>query len=235
MTKLVLNKAIFESNSAMQFCLNSHFQRELCYEPSHLQSLCKIFPITLAKFVRLKVSVAESLMNDETLGEVHIIYIPRDPRATMHSRWNVIKWCKGPECDREAVLCEDMDTDLTNLYALRKEYPDRVHMLRYEDITIQPKNMTPKMLDVFNLDFSDEIQHYLEEHTTIDLQRKTYRLSERRVWGWTNEMEWNQVQKVQEVCSDVMERFGYIPATDENITYSKTIRPFPDAEQFSLF
>lgn len=56
---------------------------------------------------------------------VRIIYLIRDPRATMASR-NTRPWCFSyDDCDDPTVLCNDLEMDYYAAQRLLSSYPDR--------------------------------------------------------------------------------------------------------------
>lgn len=221
MSKLNINKVVLESNPSFQFCLNSQYERQLCYDPNHLEAICKMFPITLMKLVRMKVDILHSLLEKISDEDFHVIYLVRDPRGTMSSRWNKskIKWCKGKDCESEDIVCEDMDDDLTAIYGLKLIYPDRVHIIRYEDIAMNPQYMVSKLVQVLGMNAHEDMWTFIDEHTTVEMpMRKTYRVSKDRVTAWSKEMLKPKLDKVQKSCSKVMKRYGYYPVYDGNYT-----------------
>lgn len=232
MRKLVGNKYIFESSPVFDTCKATSYERKMCYDSKHLESICKMFPISLLKFVRLPVSLMERLLTELNDPNIHVIFLARDPRAVMSSRWNIQKtrWCKSIDCYSAKLMCNDMDSDLTATYKLRQLFPKQVHFLRYEDVALKPQEMSVKMIDALGIDFSSEISRYLKEHTTSNkMVSKTYRDSQSRVMAWSSEMDYEHMMYVQNNCTNVMERFGYFPTLKREFTLDDVMVPFPGA------
>lgn len=182
------------------------------------------------KFVRLPVQLLNEVISDPGMGDLHILFLSRDPRAIMNSRWNKKKtpWCTSIDCFSAQLLCNDMDSDLSEIYRLRKIYPGKIHFLRYEDVALDPEKMATKILDEFGIEFREEIKAYLKSHTSANnLNKKTIRQSETRVLAWASEMEFENVLKVQHDCAEVMPRFGYLPTASENFTLNDILEPMP--------
>ena len=204
---------ILESSQVMTLCKTRG--RDFCYQPEYLTKLCKLFPITLIKFVRLSVEVFGSLIAELSSDDFHVIYLSRDPRAIMNSRWNnypSTTWCvNGSECTSALVLCQDMDNDLTAAFKLQDMYPGRVHILRYEDLALSPSEKAVQLFDALGLHFGNEAQLFISEHTEVDdPNSKIVRDSGKRVTAWMNEMTAMQMLEVQRSCSGTLERYGYI-------------------------
>ena len=98
-----------------------------CTDAKFLQKVCPLFPVNLIKTVRLPLADAERLIRDTG---VKVIYLVRDPRGVMESRWTA-KWCQDPchstqECNRCAdELCQLYTANLRAEQKLAKQYPER--------------------------------------------------------------------------------------------------------------
>lgn len=208
------NAIILESSSIMRFCRCPEYGRHLCYRQKYLEQLCQMFHITVMKFVRISVNLISTYLDRPSSRELHVIYLVRDPRAIMNSRWgNENKgWCsKSSDCNSVEVLCRDMEEDLSVILKLTTHYSDKVHIVRYEDIALDPGAATQKMLQSLGIDYHEDIRSYIDTHTRKNVDNtKSYRQSETRVAGWVSEMQWDEVDSVQRACSDIMKKFGYI-------------------------
>ena len=165
------------------------------------------------------------------MKDLQVIYLPRDPRAVMSSRWNPIKtrWCQTSDCSLVEVVCKDMDSDLEAALELKTLYPGQVHILRYEDIAKEPENMTHKLFDVLDLEFREETHKYLKMHTEANRGSKTFRDSDTRIIAWKHEMDATYLSYVEKNCTGIMKKFGYIKTVSENFTMSDVIIPLPIA------
>ena len=215
----------------MEFCKKSKYKDNLCYHPAYLEAMCKMFPITLLKFVRLPVSLVGEILSEPLYKDLQVIYLPRDPRAVMSSRWNPrkTKWCRTADCSLVEVVCNDMDSDLEAALYLKRSYPKQIHILRYEDIAKEPDNMTHKLFDALNIEYREETQKYLKMHTEANRGSKTFRDSDTRIIAWKHEMDATYLSYVEKNCTGIMEKFGYIPTVSKNFTMSDVILPCPVA------
>ena len=97
---------------------------EMCTNPQFLDRLCSIHPIQFGKTVRLPLSYAESILNE--IQDLKILYLVRDPRATLQSRKGR-DWCVAtPSCHKPETLCGDLVNDFDSFLDLRKTFPDRI-------------------------------------------------------------------------------------------------------------
>ena len=81
-------------------------------------------PIQFGKTVRLPLSHAEYLLNE--IQNLKILYLVRDPRATLQSRKGR-DWCVAtPSCHKPETLCGDLVNDFDSFLDLRKTFPDRI-------------------------------------------------------------------------------------------------------------
>lgn len=195
----------------------------------HISSVCLQYPITLLKFVRLPVALTADLLADPTLPNVHVVYVPRDPRAVMSARWvtkKIVK-CNDIDCASSRNLCQDMADDLEKMKQLQQRFPGRVHYLRYEDLALDPPTNAKKLFANLGVYYDNKVNEFIQSHTTADGENiaKTQRVSSERVMAWSRELAWNRVEIVQDHCSAVMEKFGYIVApTPFNLTLQDVLK-----------
>ena len=81
--------------------------RNVCSLSSFLEQSCHRFPAMTMKMVRLRLNLTRELLVDDP--SVKVLYLVRDPRATMNSRLSSVKWCsQSVDCIDPARLCADM-------------------------------------------------------------------------------------------------------------------------------
>ena len=80
------------------------------------------------KVVRLSLASAATLLNKVT--DLRVIYLVRDPRATLHSR-REMEWCiDQPSCIRPESLCTQLVGDYHLADQLQNQFKDRFTILR---------------------------------------------------------------------------------------------------------
>ena len=196
-----------------QFCRTRKHGNELCTNRQFLVSACRLFPWKVMKLVRLKLSLLKPILEDEIYSNTQVILLVRDPRGVMNSRKATVSWCtKGSdECSSPQVLCSDLEQDFATAEEFHRLFPNKFHLLRYEDMANDPFTVTEKLLLDLGLDFSKEIRNFLAEHTTVNIDKpwSTTRDSKKRLMFWTQNMKMADVSDIQQVCGLAMQKLGY--------------------------
>ncbi|TMW54403.1 hypothetical protein DOY81_000506 [Sarcophaga bullata] len=194
-----------------------------CWRPKFLTPFCKLFPLQSMKTVRLRLSTAETLLEDKSLN-VHIILLVRDPRGTMQSRRHRT-WCGGnPDCEDPQILCEDLVADYKTAESLLKKYPSRT--LRYEDLSLEPYDMAQEVLQFYGLPFDPLVEEFLDTHTKVNIGgvSSTYRDSKSAPFHWKQDLRTEDIKYIQDHCTKAMELWGYRKI--ENFTdYARNFDP----------
>lgn len=199
----------------------------LCYKPEFFSGMCKLFPFQLTKLVRLSLNVAQELLADENLG-VRMVLLVRDPRGTLQSRKHR-EWCPANrDCSDPALLCADLASDYKVAVELRKKYPTRFKVIRYEDLAAEPYESTEELSNFFGIDFHRNMKIYLDTHTKFNHGNNaaTTRNSKTAPYHWRRELEFEEVEEIQRSCIVAMEYWGYVPAT--NATHQTEFNPVTD-------
>ncbi|CAL4168426.1 unnamed protein product [Meganyctiphanes norvegica] len=97
-----------------------------CSKPSVFSSICKSSNFHIVKLLRLGLVWAKSVLSDPNL-DTKIVYLARDPRATIRSRKS-LGWCNksAKDCSDPATVCQHMLQDLRDARELRKAFPNKV-------------------------------------------------------------------------------------------------------------
>lgn len=183
---------------------------EYCANPNFLSSFCRLFPLQSMKIIRLSLALAEQLLEDRTLN-VRIVYLVRDPRATMQSRKRC-EWCPGnPDCDHIPNVCEDLVSDYYAATNLSMKYPRRFTVLRYEELSLDPFSVTENILDFYGLPFDRKVRAFLASHTVSDIGSiySTYRDSKSTPFRWMDEVSFQEIDSIQTSCKKAMQFWGY--------------------------
>ncbi|KAG8234041.1 hypothetical protein J437_LFUL014128 [Ladona fulva] len=198
---------------------------ELCWNPDFLTRSCRLFPFQSMKVVRLRLRLAATLLQDKSLN-VRMILLVRDPRGTMQSRRHR-EWCPpSPDCSDPKRLCKDLVDDYWAAVELRKLYPDRFLVLRYEDLSLNPSTVTQSLFEFLGLaqgigvpveENKDEtllhpaIIHFLETHTKADQGgvSSTHRDSRTAPFRWRKELSPIEINSIQSSCREALHLWGY--------------------------
>lgn len=162
------------------------------------------------KLVRIGVRFLKPFLEDKSLN-LQVIYLVRDPRAVINSRVSSVEWCQTNLCNDPQIHCKHMEKDYQTILKYSKIYPNRVHVLRYEDLSLSPMSVTKDLLKKLNLDFDPEMESFIKSHTTVNFDKpwSTSRESSKRVTHWIPKIKKSTLNKVQSECESVMPLFGY--------------------------
>lgn len=182
-----------------------------CYNATFLSQSCQLFPIQLVKTVRLRLNLTQLFLNDEKMN-VKVVFLVRDPRAVMSSRYSSVSWCTDkPDCSSPEVLCSDMQGDLKVATALEKLYPDRFIKVKYEDIASNPHDEIQHLMEFLGMEYSPSMATYVEQHTQRDQESpwSTKRKSVDRVTMWKKQLPLQEVHVIQNACDSVLKSLNY--------------------------
>lgn len=181
-----------------------------CWHPIFLTEFCRLFPLQIMKTVRLRLSSAEKLLDDKNLN-VRVIKLVRDPRATMQSRRNHT-WCaENPDCGEAALLCESLEADFISAQYFSKKYTSRFKAIRYEELSLNPYEMSQEILNFYGLPFDFKVQEFLNTHTKKNIGdfSTTFRDSKWTPFHWIHDLTSAEIMHIQKSCSKAMEMWGY--------------------------
>ena len=94
-----------------------------------------------------------------------------------------------------------------------------MHLVRYEDISLDPTRISDELLKFLDLRNSSLVQNYVLNHTREIQPIKrtaysTYRNSTKEAFKWRNNISEKDVIDVQTECAEPMEILGYNPITN---------------------
>ena len=193
----------------------------MCFLPEFLSFACKLHPIKLIKTVRMRMRKVEKLLSDPMMN-LKIILLVRDPRGVFNSRGSALvsNWCTDVDCASPTNECKDLLDDLENAQRLHDQYPGRIHLVRFEDISLDPENIVRKILAFLDLPWIERMEEYIATHTVqdnlkIDKETKnvdpysTSRNSSAVAFAWRKSLAMSNISAIQSVCKEPMNHLGY--------------------------
>lgn len=201
--------------------------KKLCWDPLFISKFCRLFPFQSMKIVRLRLRIAEKLLQQETLG-VRLTLLVRDPRGTLQSRKHR-RWCPThPDCSDPALVCADMVADYSAAVRLIKKYPRTFKVVRYEDLSVDPYRYAKELYNFYGLDFHVNVKKFLDTHTKNDAGgvSSTFRNSKLAPFHWRTDLDFSEVDEIQRVCAAAMRLWGYVMAA--NSSHQKEFDPLTD-------
>ena len=226
------NKRLWSSCSVFKKSKDNS-KEKLCFSENYLNMICPLYPIRMIKTVRLRLNrTLEMLQSDPNL---QILVLVRDPRAVFSSRWaeSVSTWCRNDHCRDPETSCNDIMEDVISAKIIMEQFPGRVLLIRYEDLSLYTRSTAKKIFEFFNLPWVKSIENYISIHTKGVTRSKKERLESKDPYGtirnstasvmsWTKSLSHDNITLVQEKCSGLMSHLGY---TRVNIseTWSPTL------------
>lgn len=182
-----------------------------CFNATFLSQACQMFPIQLVKTVRLRLNLTQLFLNDEKMN-IKVIFLVRDPRAIMSSRYNSVSWCSDkPDCSSPEILCSDLQGDLKVATALSQIYPDRFMRVKYEDLATAPHQEIRRLMTFLGMEYSADIAAFVQEHTQEELNSpwSIKRKSSDRISLWKKQLPLQEVHTIQNACESVLKTLNY--------------------------
>ena len=129
----------------------------------------------------------------------------------MNSRLK-LSWCKHAKpCGDPETVCRDMDSDIAASYRLAREYPGQIHLLRYEDLSLDPQKHTKALYQFLELPILGHIKSYVDRHTSANVvgRHSTVHDSKSHVFLWRHQIPWRFLTEIQRHCAMAFGGFGY--------------------------
>ena len=187
-----------------------------------LSDECINSKIRAAKVIRLPMENVLHLLEKDP--SIRIIHLLRDPRAVVHSRYdvNLISFhvrkeskLKDDQLVSEAtILCDRMSKDIQIRLQLEKRYPTNFKEIRYEDISQNPLEIAEDISKFLGLPMTSHIKNWIynSTHSTkgggkFSTQRKN---STATAFHWESDVSYRVVKLMSEPCSTVLKHLDYI-------------------------
>ncbi|CAG5042121.1 unnamed protein product [Parnassius apollo] len=208
------------------------FKKELCFDSEFTAKFCRLFPFQSMKVVRVRLRLVQEILQDKELN-VKVILLIRDPRGVMQSRQHRNFCQPAPDCWKPELLCADMISDYVAAGRLLQQYPDRLIVLRYEDLALNPNSTTHRLFKFLGLGVTQSVEEFLHSHTNVEVAgvSSTFRVSRDVPFRWKNVLDFDYVEDIQMTCKEAMGLWGYKMAHNATHMASKDFYPL---EQYSL-
>ncbi|XP_026725854.1 carbohydrate sulfotransferase 3 [Trichoplusia ni] len=205
------------------------YKRELCYDSEFTSRLCRLFPFMIMKVLRVRLRLIQSLLDDKELN-LKVLLLIRDPRGVMESRRHR-SWCPpSPDCWNPSLVCADMISDYVAAGRLLQQYPDKLMVLRYEELALKPNVTAHRILKFLKVDNTPQMSEFLQTHTNVEVAgvSSTFRVSREVPFRWKYILDFDYVEKVQMACKEAMLLWGYRLAYNATHMKSTEFNPIED-------
>lgn len=89
--------------------------------------------------------------------------------------------------------------------------------MRYEDLSLDPYKHTEELFDFFRLYFHPNVINFLDSHTKLNVGgvSSTFRNSKSAPFHWRMDLNFSEVQFIEENCDEAMQLWGYLKAENQ--------------------
>ncbi|XP_076455708.1 carbohydrate sulfotransferase 6-like [Babylonia areolata] len=186
-----------------------------------LQSSCATSRAVVLKVVRFTMDLVDGFLRNDP--KVKVIHLLRDPRATLRSQRAKGMFRKEDIPAVSSRFCRNVLTDARRADRLAAEFPGRVTLARYEDLTDEPIRMSETLFEFVGLRTRDDglLHEYIWNLTSAGLPDNSLSFTQRRnsketaeVWRRRLDLESSRV--IDDNCGAVYRRLGYLPLLTES-------------------
>lgn len=152
---------------------------------------------------------------------IQVIYLIRDPRAVMSSRYK-LTWCyQTQNCTSPEFLCERIRSNLVALEKLKNtKFKENIILLRHEDLVFNVIDVSQQLYRFLGSAMSAKIVDWIKSHTSVDDNlsnpHSTYRNIRKLPYLWQSELSYEELEEIQTHCADVMHNLGYLSINFES-------------------
>ena len=144
--------------------------------------------------------------------DLRVIYLIRDPRAVMNSRYSR-KWCRyQAHCIEPKNLCK---FDLADFNAAKEysiKYPDNFKYVKYEDLLSDWKSQVISLYQFVmgnepGSDFMEKMKEIFIEHNNGLNKKASDDINFSMKWKYS--LKYEQIQQIQRDCTVTLKTLGY--------------------------
>jgi hypothetical protein len=146
--------------------------------------------------------------------DLRVVGVVRDPRAVVVSRLEV-PWGRA-RVDVQAYRWLEAQEEMARL---SDAFPDRVRVVRYEDVVVAPDATRAELATFMRIDASEVASPSEEPRSTISLEWETWKMgadapiSQDRTDRWRDVLDRDQLDVIGAICAPMLARYGYDDAT----------------------
>lgn len=175
--------------------------------------LCAQATSIVTKVARISMSLTPYLL--DTLPNLKIVHLLRDPRAIVTSRLKAFAHSRRNVTGTAASLCLAMKSNYLESIRLMSIYPKRIYQVFYEDIALDSVAIFEKLYEFIGYSFNRDDYTTILEKTRSMSQHKYFnfsaygRNSTMTARKWRTTITVKQLRQINAVCSSVYRLLGY--------------------------
>ncbi|KAL8608916.1 hypothetical protein ACOMHN_009777 [Nucella lapillus] len=184
-----------------------------------LKTPCLSSKVIVLKVVRFSMETVEDFLKNDP--KVKVIHLLRDPRATLRSQRAKGMFKKRDITRISHRFCQRVLYDLRHADTLRRTFPGRVILARYEDLADEPIRMPEKLFEFTGLKSRNvRLREYIWKLTSAGLPDNSLGFTQRRssketAQLWRKRLDFVSSRVIDKNCEDVYKHLGYLPLCTE--------------------
>ena len=165
---------------------------------------------------------------------VNLLYLVRDPRATLHSRYR-LGWVvprirfkeglvNGEVAARVKKVCDGIELNLGSVLL----QPQSIKLIRYEDMVTNPEVTARDLFSQLRIPMSTDVFRWIYNKTHGPVKLSALSLSRRAnvsINSWREKINHQFLQIIEARCARVMKYLGYIPTNGDQSMLVNLNRP----------
>ena len=194
-----------------------------------IHSVCKEYKHIVIKTIRIfDVGI---LMKLQDKG-IKILHLVRDPRGRVNSITKLFKRNYTNKLIKEACSKQErfLFTIKEQLKKFNPLFRQNYFLVRYEDISRNPLQMTKRMYSALGLDLRPEVSDWITKSTVLNKggSMSTTRNSS-AVWNlWRAELGWSKIRYLQSHCHSIFRQLGYsLIDSKQDLSTASVLSDFP--------
>ena len=180
-----------------------------------LNTRCSNATLIAYKALRVSMDAMQNVL--EKTPDTYIIYLVRDPRATVYSTKSIgymSTWSKGRIPIEAKLLCLKMRHDLRMYTLFQKLYPGAIRLVRYEDLTRYPDKISNDLYTFIGVPRHQNVKQWIfQSRASVSnggresVVRSNWTAS---IEKWRNELSMEDQEEISHYCKDILSILGYL-------------------------
>ena len=207
---------------------DGNYLDERCLEGNFANEVCSLFPITLVKSADFPASNPRITHLLDLDPDLSVILLHRDPRGAVSS---LLRLADYPDNSKKALIkefCSRESKDVEQISNLAQKFPGRIHLLRFEDLSLETENEVKNLFDFLDLKVTVSVKSFVQSHTLpyhnpalepppLDADEEdlaedpfsTFRRTYQSTFRWIRRLDKDTIDLIEDECGEAMKVMGY--------------------------
>jgi hypothetical protein len=179
-----------------------------------LEDICRKSNIVGIKAIRLRADLVQRMLVEDP--DLKLVFLMRDPRGIVTSRRQtaLLSEMSKKNITKEAfLLCQRMSYDISIIYNIEKQFPERILKMKFEDLVLDPEESANSFYRFIDREIPKEVTSYLAKSMTSSVQGGAFSTFRKNgtdsVFKWLRQLQTEEIRSINKVCLDVLEQYGY--------------------------